>query len=238
MYIMTNSDNLQYADTMLVSEDKARHYNLSSMFGEGFISEEVKKWMRMAKSTCEVEHPCLSRQIGVVIADPRTGALVSSGHNGPPDNTPGCDDHGYLRSVVWPQLTEAERFKALEGIEETPNSEAEKRDFFTCEHANMGVCPRRIVGAPSGQRLELCTCAHGETNAIVKAHRSVAGCWMFCWCGVPCIDCTKLIINSRVRVVVALNHGGPDYSPHSSRWLFKNSRTDLVLATPEWVLED
>lgn len=187
-----------------------------------FGSQDIKKWMKMAKAATEVETPCLSRQIGVVIADPKTGSLVSSGHNGPPNDVP-CDHDGYLKEVVWPQLTSQEKRYA----------KADTCDGFVKNYAGCGTCPRKIIGAPSGQRLELCTCVHGETAAIVNAHRSVQGCWMFCWCGVPCIECTKLIVKSHIAVVVAIDHGLQDYSPYSSRWMFKNSNTDLILAKPE-----
>jgi len=192
-------------------------YSMYGRFGECFSLLDMKKWLAAAKAMTEIESPCLSRQIGVVIADPRTGSQVSSGHNGPPDETPACDNEDYLKNVVWPQLTGEEKLVALRD----ENGGAKLTvDNFVGRHADCGQCPRRIVGAASGQRLELCTCAHGETNAIVRAHRSVAGCWMFCWCSIPCIECSKLILNSKIRVVVALEQPDPkkDYSPYSSRW--------------------
>jgi len=206
-----------------------------------FNEQEVKYFMSMAMHVKEAENPCPSRQIGVVIADPKTGVLVSTGHNGPPDGAPPCDDEGYLRDVFWPQLKKEEKLALSRSIH--PSDEINEDDdcdqylesFLMCNAGCGNVCPRKLINAPSGQRLELCTCAHGETNAIIRAHRSVAGCYMFCHCGVPCIDCTKLIINSRIYTVVVIDHGRGDYSPFSSRWLFQHSKTNVLFLSEEWL---
>jgi deoxycytidylate deaminase len=206
-----------------------------------FSPQEVRYFMGMAKAVMESENPCPSRKIGAVIADPRTGALVSTGHNGPPDGAPPCDDEGYLRDVFWPQLKPHEKATALkktmhpEEIDECDDYDQYLPNFLACNAGCGNVCPRKLIDAPSGQRLDLCTCAHGETNAIIRAHRSVAGCYMFCYCGVPCIDCTKLVINSRIYSVVVIDHGRGDYSPYSSRWLFEHSKTNVLFLSEEWL---
>ena len=210
-----------------------------------FSPKEVRYFMGMAKSVMVSENPCPSRQIGVVIADPRTGALVSTGHNGPPDGAPPNDDEDYLKNVFWPQLQPHEKAKALkkvlhfDEVQDMSDADYDKHldTFLMCQAGCGNVCPRKLIDAPSGQRLELCTCAHGETNAIIRAHRSVAGCWIFCYCGVPCIDCTKLIINSRIYTVVVIDHGRGDYSPYSSRWLFQHSKTNLLFLSEDWLMK-
>lgn len=204
-----------------------------------FSPQEVRYFMSMAKAVKESENPCPSRQIGVVIADSKTGTLVSTGHNGPPDGAPPCDDEGYLRDVFWPQLKPAEKLAIARSnhpsdeINETDDCDKYLDSFLMC-NAGCGVCPRKLIDAPSGQRLELCTCAHGETNAIIRAHRSVAGCYMFCYCGVPCIDCCKAIVNSRIYCVVCVERE-KDYSPFSSRWVLKHSKTNLLVLSEEWL---
>lgn len=122
--------------------------------------KETKKWMRLAKAVKEVENPCYSRQIGVVIVDPYTNALVSSGHNGPPQNCPPNDDYDYLKSVVWPQLTEDEKLKAKGHYHYEPDVKynVEDNDKFATNFGGCRTCPRKPIGAPSGKRLELCTC--------------------------------------------------------------------------------
>jgi deoxycytidylate deaminase len=193
---------------------------------------ETRKWLRLAKAVKEVENPCFSRQIGVVIVDPNTSSLVSSGHNGPPQNCPPNDDPDYLRNVVWPQLTPQEKTYACKITEQHSN------EWFSKAFADCKQCPRRIVGAPSGKRLELCTCIHGEVDAITRANRSVAGCYMVCYCGVPCIECTKVIINAGIDTVVGIDHGKGDYSLYSSRWLFEKSNVQLVLVPEDWIWLD
>ena len=190
-------------------------------------TKETKKWLRLARAVKEVENPCYSRQIGVVIVDPDTNSLVSSGHNGPPQGCPKNDDPDYLRTVVWPQLTTEERAELPLFTE----------DQFVDRYANCKTCPRKPIGAPSGTRLELCTCIHGEVDAITRANRSVAGCYMLCYSGVPCIECTKVIINAGIDTVVGID-GKMDYSPYSSRWLFEKSKVRLVLVPEEWIWND
>jgi len=192
---------------------------------------ETKKWLRLAKAVKEVENPCYSRQIGVVIVDPDTNSLVSSGHNGPPQGCPKNDNPDYLRNVVWPQLTHDESYRAI-------GYERADVDSFVEKYANCKTCPRKPIGAPSGKRLELCTCIHGEVDAITRANRDVSGCYMMCYCGVPCIECTKVIINSGIDTVIGIDHGRGDYSLYSSRWLFEQSKVKLVLVSEEWIWKD
>ncbi len=216
----------------------------------GFNPADIRKWMGIAKNYQESPDNCLSRQIGCVIVDPEANALVSAGHNGPPDDTKRCDTEDYLRNVLWPQLRQEEKeyagkngkHKLAEGCKFGDLKHIdEELELFITNYARCGECPRRMVGCPSGQRLELCTCAHGETNSIIRAHRSVRNMWMFCWCGVPCVECTKLIINSKIHTVVALDKfpddtlGTQDYSPYVSRWLYKQGKTNLILVTEGWL---
>ncbi len=215
--------------------DEANGHYLVLPGDSGFNHQHIKKYMALASAVRDVESPCLSRQIGVVIADPITDSLVSSGHNGPP-NLP-CDNPEYLKKVVWPNLTKEEKTYALKNVPSKTNSDNDWCEAFVCEFERSGHCPRKIVGAESGKRLELCSCIHGETDAIVNARRSLVGCWIFCACGVPCIECTKLIIKAKLKTVVCLDNGDPkkDYSPYSSRWLLKKSATNLILVSKDFV---
>lgn len=201
------------------------------------LTEQLKKWFRVASAIKEVENPCHSRKIGVVIVDLITNSLVSSGHNGPPLGCPKNDDRDYLKNVVWPQLTIDDKFiakKCMPGLEIwSVHDDKDVCEAYCNQYANSKTCPRKTINAPSGQRLELCTCIHGEVDAITKANRSVVGLSMICYCGVPCIECTKVIINSGLFDVYAIDHGRGDYSPYSSRWLFEKSGTFLKLVKEE-----
>jgi deoxycytidylate deaminase len=208
--------------------------------------------MRLAKQVGEDGNPCYSRHIGVVIVNPHHHRLVGTGYNGPPRDTPHCDDPEYLREVVFPQLTPAEisyfyekndtkiaengRKLSEEGRGILPETLEEKqcRNFVETA-ANCKTCPRKLIGAPSGKRLELCSCAHAETNAIVNAGQDLHGCVMFCWCGVPCYECTKLIINSGIMEIWVINWGA-DYSD-GSRYLFKKKGVTIHEHVPSYYEE-
>lgn len=206
----------------------------------------AKKYMRLAKQVGEDNNPCYSRHIGVVIVNPVQHKIVGSGYNGPPRNVPHCDDPDYLREVVFPQLTQTELayFHAqqpLEKIVDMVGSNPEAIEENHCRNfvetaAGCKTCPRKLIGAASGKRLELCSCAHAETNAIVNAGQDLAGCVMFCWCGVPCYECTKLIINSGIKKIYVINWGA-DYSD-GSRWLFKNAGVEVEEHLPAYYLEE
>lgn len=199
--------------------------------------DRVKHWMKVAGLIEDSENPCYSRKIGVVIVNPITDTLVSVGHNGPPHGSPPCDDEIYLRDVVLPQLTEDEQVHAFNKMRNSERYhelkasgefDSDSKCWFSNFYHNCRECPRRLVGAPSGKRLELCTCAHAEHNAIVNAGRDLSGFWMICHCGVPCVECSKTIVNSGISTVVC--QGRPiDYSPYSSRWILNNAGVTVII---------
>lgn len=182
------------------------------MFSEKFI----KKYMRLAKLLGEESNPCYSRKIGAIIVDPAINKIVGTGYNGPPRNTPHCDSEEHLQNIVWPNLSDKEKSVA----------NVDKCEDFIGKFKDCKVCPRRLVGAVSGKRLELCSCAHAEVNAIVNASTNLHGCEIFGWCSVPCIECTKIIINSGIKRVYCFKEP-EDYSI-GSRYLFKKASVDLV----------
>ena len=197
----------------------------------------IKKFMRMAKLVGEDQNPCLSRSIGVVVVDQDTNRVLATGYNGPPRDTPHCDDPAYLRDIVWPQLTDEEKAFAKGNYRFQAKNGESDCDLFVGNFGNCKTCPRKVVGAESGQRLELCSCAHGEANAIVNSTKDLhLGAAMFCWCGVPCFECTKLVINSGIKKVYCFDWG-KDYS-HGSRWLFNKAGVEVIERLPEAYLEN
>ena len=153
---------------------------LQLALGRVEVDPKVKKFMKIAKGVKEAEDPCLSRAIGTIIVDPETESVVSTGHNGPPLGLSLYDDRDYLENVVWEQLTSQEKAQALRcGMDISDKVNKQK---FLEMYTGCGQCPRKVIGAPSGVRLELCTCAHSEANAVIKAAQPIAGFWMFCWC--------------------------------------------------------
>jgi deoxycytidylate deaminase len=177
----------------------------------------IKKYMRLARQIGIDNNPCLSRQIGAVIIDPGTNRIQGMGYNGPPTGTPHCNSLHYLKRYFWPQLTEKEKesFRLEWGKKEILDSQIQ--DWFANKYANGSICPRRFVGAKSGERLELCSCVHCEVNTIINSEHT-HGNVMLMWCGVSCWDCSKVIINAGIKEIHCLKWG-KDYSLMSRQLL-------------------
>jgi dCMP deaminase len=72
------------------------------------------------------------------------------------------------------------------------------------QHCEEVGCLREINNIPSGERHELCRGVHAEANAIIQAALhgiSTEGSSMYCT-HQPCVLCTKLIINAKIKKVV------------------------------------
>jgi deoxycytidylate deaminase len=186
----------------------------------------VGKYMKLAKVMATDQNPCLSRQVGVVIVDPSTNGIVGAGYNGPPENTPHCNDIEFLKNFFWPQLTSAEQSQVYKYLKarnmDSPSFNPNKACKLISE---CNKCPRNILGYTCGKRSELCSCQHAERNALNKLPIPAKGLTMFCWCGVPCIQCAGSIINAGIQEVHCIEER--DYHI-SSRWLFKHGSTTLI----------
>jgi len=207
-----------------------------------------QKYMRLAKQIAESNDICGSRKIGVVIVDPDDNSIISTGYNGPPAGTPHCDSPRFIKNYFWPQLSDIEKETACKavclsakelkerraiGIKIDPTTNKEYVYFepdFLADRVRAGTCPRRLINAGSGERSSLCSCQHAERNAITKARDKLVGCLMFCWCGLPCVDCTGAIINSKISEVHCLDV--PDYHPVSN-WLFQEAKINVQKHSPD-----
>lgn len=72
-------------------------------------------------------------------------------------------------------------------------------------------CLRQQLNVPSGERHELCRGLHAEQNAIIQAAKhgtSIEGATLYCNT-MPCIICSKMVINAGIKRVVYLS-GYPD----------------------------
>ena len=186
---------------------------------EGFI---ISPWdlnlMCMAKFFGHFSK-CMSRHIGAIIAGDKR--IISTGYNGPPEGTHHCDSD--------------ERYQELRAYVVDYSQGRDDKTLDTLEREWGTRCPRQIMDFRSGEGLHLCPAAHAETNAIVNAARDgsvVKGATMYCYCPMPCFECTKLIINAGIRKVFFL--GGSSYD----RWaplLFSASNTQLVHVQQELV---
>lgn len=71
-------------------------------------------------------------------------------------------------------------------------------------HCGDTGCLRDKLKVPSGERHELCRGLHAEQNAIIQAARhgvNIDGATLYCTT-MPCIICTKMIINAGIKKVV------------------------------------
>lgn len=71
-------------------------------------------------------------------------------------------------------------------------------------HCEETGCLREQLKVPSGERHELCRGLHAEQNAIIQAARhgvNIDGSTLYCTT-MPCIICTKMLINAGIRRIV------------------------------------
>jgi dCMP deaminase len=72
-----------------------------------------------------------------------------------------------------------------------------------CEE--LGGCLRAQLGIPRGQRQEVCRALHAEQNAVLQAavHGVPLQGEVTCYnTTLPCVTCTKMLINANVRRIV------------------------------------
>jgi dCMP deaminase len=194
----------------------------------GLSAKFVYKYMRMARQVGEDCNPCYSgRKVGVVIVDPDRNCVIGTGYNGPPRGTEHCDSPEFLRDFVWPQL-KGEDFNNL-----YKNHNICSADDFVSRFGEQKQCPRRILNIESGDRLHLCSCVHGEANSLLNSGQNVRGCIMFCWSCLPCIECSKLIINSGIKGIFCLD--GETYH-NSSNWLLESGNIIVCKLDADFIL--
>lgn len=78
---------------------------------------------------------------------------------------------------------------------------------------DVGLCPRQEANIPAGERYELCRSVHAEANAIIQAApNDMRGATIYLcsisrengevFGGRPCKMCTRMIINSGIKMVI------------------------------------
>lgn len=181
----------------------------------------IKKYMRIAKVIGEDQNPCYSRQIGVVIVNPEENRIVGTGYNGPPKGTLHCDDYNYLEQIVYPMMSEQDKEK----INAETHDSAKYSTTFARQFAGCRNCPRKLLGYKSGEKSNMCSCQHAERNAITNSNGATNGCSMFCWCGVPCWECTGAVINAGIKNLYLLKW--PKDYDERSRWLLNYGKVKI-----------
>ena len=147
---------------------------------------------------------CHSRKIGAVLAQGKRA--IATGYNGPPRGVPTCDQRWYID----------EEFRAKYG----PQADGKE---------TKGICPRRVIGFPSGQGLDICPAGHAERNALINAAAqgiSTIGTTLYMTCGVPCTPCLVEIINAEVKEIVVSSLSIYD---SSAKYVLENSDLKIRL---------
>jgi deoxycytidylate deaminase len=195
----------------------------------------TRKYLKMARELAKDNDACYSRLIGVVLVS-NVNRIISVGYNGGVEGVPHADDQKYL-AHLWNNLLTDQQRQYFEDEHDVQQINGSGCYSFASKFSGCGQCPRKLLGIKSGESLELCPCAHAERNALANANISgvsTLGSVMYCYCSVPCHECTVQICQSKVSRVVCLDNGFPDYSP-SSRFLFEKSGVELVQVTEEWI---
>ena len=75
------------------------------------------------------------------------------------------------------------------------------------------MCSRKLMGIPSGERLDLCPAQHAETNALCNAARlgvSVIGSTLYMNAPYPCKNCIGMLINAGISEIVVTDNKAYD----------------------------
>ncbi len=191
------------------------------------INKWNQKYLKLAKTLAEDNTACYSRTIGSVLVS-EDNSVVGLGYNGTAIGVSHPDTKEYL-AHLW-NIIEKEDKNYLSN-----NHNVSCESEFLAKFEGCKQCPRRILGIPSGQRLDLCPCSHSERNALFSA--AVNGCHtkgstLYCWCQTPCADCSIACIQCRVKKIVCCYFGHPLYN-ESSPGLLKMAGVELEVVNPE-----
>ncbi|MHB8057501.1 MAG: deoxycytidylate deaminase [Desulfuromonadaceae bacterium] len=98
-------------------------------------------------------------------------------------------------------------------------------------HCETVGCLRERLKVPSGERHELCRGLHAEQNAIIQAARhgiNIDGATLYCTT-MPCIICTKMLINAGITAVVYAE----GYADELAREMLAETGIKISHFTPE-----
>jgi dCMP deaminase len=123
---------------------------------------------------------------------------------------------------------------------------------------DSGMCLRRSLNIPSGQRYELCKSVHAEQNAIINAARAGVSLFegvMYFYgekifeCdepelidGLPCFICKKMIINAGIKTFVGMQSDGSikrfEVADWVKEWQERDMHEDLEKYSVNYKKED
>ena len=96
---------------------------------------------------------------------------------------------------------------------------------FSCKA--LGVCARKMShpNCKSGEFLDECRAVHAEENAILHLKNNIDKAYYLIVSAVPCDRCAKLICNTNIRYVIALE----DYNNIKSKAIFDENGVELII---------
>jgi dCMP deaminase len=152
------------------------------------------KWDEYYLGICDAvskKSKCHSRQIGAILVKDKI--VISTGYNGPARDVPECRLRLY-------------RDKNIE-------KELEKREITDSQIKaayDAKMCPRKVMGFPSGEGLEWCNAVHSEKNCLLAAARmgiSTKGAILYMNAEVsPCTQCYSACINAGIKEIVLIKN--------------------------------
>ncbi len=98
-------------------------------------------------------------------------------------------------------------------------------------HCQAVGCLRERLQVPSGERHELCRGLHAEQNAIIQAAKhgtNIDGATLYCTT-MPCIICTKMIINAGISRVIY----GEGYADELAREMITEAAIEVLHFTTD-----
>ena len=98
-------------------------------------------------------------------------------------------------------------------------------------HCEATGCLRERLKVPSGERHELCRGLHAEQNAIIQAAKhgtNIDGATLYCTT-MPCIICTKMLINAGISRVIY----GEGYADDLAREMISEAAIEIHHFIPD-----
>ena len=153
------------------------------------------KYMSMAHHQALVSK-ALNHKVGAILV--RNDTVISQGFNGPPRGIPEKDN--------WDRFPNSVRIQLIDGAND-------RHQFWhitkpATAHPDVNYDPRYLLGYKPGYGIKWQLDSHAERNAIFNAARigvSTFGASMYCWCGIPCKECTIAIIQAGITEVFCLD---------------------------------
>jgi len=208
--ILSEVTSLLYGEPSQNNKEKV--LNLKQTLGDTkAVPKDWDEWFYNICLSVAANSKCFSRKIGAVLV--RDKSIISTGYNGPPRGVPTCDKRWFID----------EKFRSKYQDKILPNIKS-----------LTGVCPRRALGIPSGQGLELCPAGHAERNALINAARhgvKTKGTpdeptTLYMSCNIPCSPCLVEIINAGVSEIVVTSL---TYYDETAEYLLQNSELKVRL---------